>query len=414
VVAQLVEPPHPVVACAEQATTAITEALGYEPVFMDAEAKRAALLAISTHERRVAALKLKVMAASADVADADGARDVAAWLAPRTQAEPRPLRAEQRLAVALDKRWTQVAAGMAAGGVSFEQAQVIVGGLDELPDRLGIEVLTRAEAHLVELAQKHNPTELRILVRRILELAAPEIAEGEEARRLEEEEKRARDHSRLSLKPLGDGSTRISGLIPDEAGQRLATYLHAFTNPRKHPEAISGEEDRIPYPRQLAHAFCALLEHLDPDQLPVHGGDATTLMVTIGLDSLTKDLGTGTIIGGEALSATAIRRLACTAKIIPAVLGGNGEVLDLGRSRRLFSPAQRKAMALRDPTCFGEGCSIPAKWTEAHHLKPWSEGGKTDIKDGRLGCSYHHHLIHDPDYTHEILPNGKIRFHRKR
>jgi hypothetical protein len=295
-----------------------------------------------------------------------------------------------------------------------EQAVVIVRGLEDLPDRLGIEVLARAEAHLVELAKDHNPTELRILARRILELAAPEIAEGEEARRLQEEESRARDSCRLSLKPLGDGSTRISGLIPDESAQRLATYLHAFTNPRKHPEAISGEEDRIPYRRQLAQAFCALLEHLDPDRLPVHGGDATSLLVTIGLESLTAELGTGTIVGGEPLSATAIRRLACTANIIPAVLGGKGEILDLGRSRRLFSPVQRKAMALRDKTCRGEGCTVPARWTEAHHLKPWSEGGRTDIDDGVLGCSYHHHLMHDPNYTHEILPNGRIRFHRRR
>ena len=120
-----------------------------------------------------------------------------------------------------------------------------------------------------------------------------------------------------------------------------------------------GEEDRIPYPRRLGQAFDALLEHLDPTKLPQHGGDATTLLVTIGLESLRAELGTGTIVGGEPLSATAVRRLACTADIIPVVLGGKGEILDLGRTRRLFSPAQRKAMALRDQQCRGEGCTSP-------------------------------------------------------
>ncbi len=95
------------------------------------------------------------------------------------------------------------------------------------------------------------------------------------------------------------------------------------------------------------------------------------------------------------------------------MLGGKGEILDLGRSRRLFSPAQRKAMRLRDQQCRAEGCSVPAPWCEAHHWIPWSKGGKTDLDDGVLGCSFHHHLLHDPRYTHEILPNGDIRFHRR-
>nr|WP_281271747.1 HNH endonuclease signature motif containing protein [Nocardioides immobilis] len=161
------------------------------------------------------------------------------------------------------------------------------------------------------------------------------------------------------------------------------------------------------------------MEHLNPRKLPAHGGDATTVMVTITEESLIKRLATGGLIdadlsAGDNLSAEAIRRLACNAGIIPVVLGGKGEILDLGRTRRLFSPAQRKAMALRDKTCRGEGCTVPAPWCEVHHLKPWSQGGKTDIAHGIHGCNHHHHLLHDPNYTHEILPNGDIRFHRRR
>ena len=404
---------HPMVGCVERATEAVVESLTFEPVYMSTDAKRAALLAIAEHERRVAALKLRVMAASSDVADADGARDIAAWIAPRTRAEARPLRQDQKLALAIEERWPRVAAGMAEGIVSVEQAHAIVRGLAAIPARVGLEVIGRAEEHLVELAKDHNATELRILARRILDLVAPEIAEGEEAKRLEEEEKRAREHARLSLKPLGNGTTRISGLVPDEVAARLATYLHAYTSPRKAKDALSGEEDRIPYSRQLAHAFAALLEHLDPTKLPQYGGTATSVYVTIPIESLQKDLGVGETLDGQPLSASAIRRHACTAGIIPVVLGGKGEVLDLGRTRRLFSAAQRKALALIHRRCRGEGCSIPAAWCEAHHLKPWSEGGKTDLDDGILGCSYHHHLLHDPDYEHEILPNGDIRFHRK-
>ena len=115
----------------------------------------------------------------------------------------------------------------------------------------------------------------------------------------------------------------------------------------------------------------------------------------------------------QALSASEARRMACNAHIIPVVLGGKSEVLDLGRTRRLFSKAQRRALRLRDKRCRAEGCTIPAKWTEAHHLKPWSEGGSTNLDDAVGFCSHHHHRAHDHAYEHERLPNGDYRFHRR-
>ncbi|KAA1421142.1 DUF222 domain-containing protein [Nocardioides humilatus] len=412
-VAQLLEPPHQLVACIEAATAQIADALTYEPVFLSPEDQRAALLALNEQERRTAALKLKLMAASEGMADQDGARDVATWVAQRTRADVGPLRAQQRLAKALDERWQQVAEAMAAGGVSFEQAQVIVRGLGDLPDYLDPEIIACAETHAVELAQDHSPKELRLLLRRILDVAAPEIAEAEDAKRLEREEQQAREDMRLTVKDKGTGSMRIIIDVPGAIGQRLLTNLHAYANPRKADGTLDSDADRIPYPKKLAQAFCALLEHLDPAKLPQHGGMATTLVVTITKESLEKDLAIGSILGGDALSATELRRMACTAKIIPAVLGGKGEVLDLGRGRRLFSAAQRLALALRAGGCQAEGCGVPAAWTEAHHLKPWSEGGNTDIKDAVAVCNHDHQRLHDRRWHHEFLPNGKIRFSRK-
>jgi hypothetical protein len=96
------------------------------------------------------------------------------------------------------------------------------------------------------------------------------------------------------------------------------------------------------------------------------------------------------------------------------VLGGESEVLDLGRSSRLFSPAQRKAMAVRDRRCRTEGCTVPAAWCEAHHAtKPWAHGGLTNIADGVLLCAWHHHRAHDPRYDARRLPDGDYRFHRR-
>ena len=143
--------------------------------------------------------------------------------------------------------------------------------------------------------------------------------------------------------PPGSPST-----CPDSAATRLATYLEAFTSPRHHGV---GEGDRIPIDHQRGQAFCALLEAIDPKRLPAHGGDATTLIVTVSLEDLRKELGIAGLGPADKLTAGEVRRLACTAQIIPAVLDRKSEVLDLGRASRLFRPAQRKAMIIRDREC---------------------------------------------------------------
>jgi hypothetical protein len=282
---------------------------------------------------------------------------------------------------------------------------------------VGADVLQRAEATLVEYAEQFRPSQLRRLGRHILDVVAPEVAEAEEARRLAVEERHAAEVTRLSLRPLGDGTTRLSGRLPDAAASRLRTCLEAFTSPRReHPDALLAPADRMPYPRRLGLGFCALLEHVDPRILPDHGGDATTVMITMTLDQLRGELATAGIldgVDGTLMTASEARRLACNAQIIPAVLGGKSEVLELGRARRLFTPAQRRALRLRDRHCRSEGCTIPATWTEAHHLTPWSSAGRTDLANGILLCSQHHHRAHDTRYVADRLPNGDLRFHRR-
>ena len=105
----------------------------------------------------------------------------------------------------------------------------------------------------------------------------------------------------------------------------------------------------------------AFLENLPDTGLPVHGGTTTSVMVTLDLDTLLTGIGVATTSTGDRVTAEQARRLACQARIIPVVLGRKGEVLDLGRSARLFSPAQRKALAIRDRECTTEGCIDPRR-----------------------------------------------------
>jgi hypothetical protein len=109
--------------------------------------------------------------------------------------------------------------------------------------------------------------------------------------------------------------------------------------------------------------------------------------------------GTGNFVFTGPVAATTLRKLACDADIIPALLGTHGELLDLGRKTRLFTPTQRTALTARDQGCAFPNCTIPAPWCEAHHITYWSQGGPTNLNNGVLLCSAHHHLIHKEQWT---------------
>ncbi|MFE6507290.1 DUF222 domain-containing protein [Nocardioides sp. NPDC057764] len=409
----LQQPPHPVLEAVVTITGALDRVADANPSFMATDQKAATLVEIARAKAQLAELELRVIAAADDVAAESAARDVAAWLHHHTHQRPESLRADLHLATALDRTYALVAAAMRAGACNPAQAHVIVNALDDLPADLDVEMKTKAEEALVAYARQFDPVQLRRLGRRILEVIAPEIAEAEEARRLAAEETHARKKTRLAMRRLGDGTTRISAVVPDAAADRLATTLEAFASPRREDGTRTDTGEFLPYGRRLGRALCQLLETLDPARLPIHSGDATTVIVTIDLDQLRTEAGIAQTVGGTALTASEVRRLACTANIIPAVLGGNSEVLDLGRKQRLFTAAHRRALLLRTATCEAEGCDIPGTWAEAHHWIAWAQGGATDLDNAALLCSHHHHRAHDPAYPHERLPNGDIRFARR-
>ena len=365
-----------------------------------------------------------MLAAAEDVAAEHGARSPAAWLAHRTRADHAPAARQGRLAEALDARWHQLGEALVEGRASVAQAETITRALDALPDTVAPEVLVKAEAHLVAAAAAHTPTQLRVLGRKVLEVVAPEVYEDHERVLLEAEEARAARRTSLTMRVNGDGTTDIALRLPDAAAERLRVYLEAYTSPRQHGRdptrsgpvpALGAAVERRPYPVRLGQAFCALLEHLPATVLPIHGGTATTMIVTIDWPSSSHGTGVAQLATGGQISAGQARRLACTAGIIPLVLGGKSQPLDLGRTRRLFSPDQRKALVVRDRQCRVEGCTIPAAWCEAHHYTtPWTRGGRTDLADGILLCSHHHHRIHQTRYHHQLLPNGDIQLHLRR
>jgi 5-methylcytosine-specific restriction protein A len=112
---------------------------------------------------------------------------------------------------------------------------------------------------------------------------------------------------------------------------------------------------------------------------------------------------------GSSLTATGcrvgpkeIRRIACASAVIPLLLGGDGEPLDVGRAKRFATRYQRIALAVRDGGCAHPGCTVAAKWCQPHHIIHWINNGLTDLNNLVLLCRTHRQMIHHGDWIVRI------------
>ncbi len=311
---------------------ALDDLAGVDPVYLTVDERKARLSATSRLIARLEADRLRVLAVSDDIAVETGARSTAHWLADES-------RDSIGQVLALGRVGTVAREAMAEGAVNLAQAKVITEALDALPADLDPEMRAKGEAHLVGEAAHFGPRELKGLGRKLLEVIAPDIAEEAEYQRLVAEDRRARAATKATFRDRGDGSSDFHARLPTPTAHRLKTYLEAHTSPRRNP---LGDLDNLPMPRRRGEAFCALLENLPAKGLPQHGGTATAIVVTLGLDDLRNRLGLAETSTGDTLTAEQVRRLACQADLLPAVLGRKGHILDLGRTARLFSPGQRR------------------------------------------------------------------------
>ena len=103
---------------------------------------------------------------------------------------------------------------------------------------------------------------------------------------------------------------------------------------------------------------------------------------------------------GTRLPVSTVRRMCCDAEVLPAVLGADGEILDLGRSRRTASPAQRRALRVLHATCAEPSCRIGFDSCRIHHVRHWLEHqGPSDLENLLPLCERHHHQVHEGGWS---------------
>ncbi|MGH8911522.1 MAG: DUF222 domain-containing protein, partial [Acidimicrobiia bacterium] len=225
----------------------------------------------------------------------------------------------------------------------------------------------------------------------------------------DEPDDKEREPSQTFLSRTLGGRGRLDGDLDPEDYSLLAAALDTLitemvqTTPKK---------DLAPMPQLRAEALAEMARrHLDSPDTPTDHGNRPHLAVVIDWEVLTgrhRD-GISEFLDGTILTPEAAQRLACDANVCRLLTGPDGEILDLGRTRRTVSPAQWKALRIRDRHCQWAGCWRPWSWTDAHHIEHWViHDGPTDLNKLVLLCRHHHTLVHEGGWTLTGTPGHLI------
>ncbi|MDF9276749.1 DUF222 domain-containing protein [Arthrobacter sp. EH-1B-1] len=286
------------------------------------------------------------------------------------------------------------------GALSSRAATIIRNSVHRVSTVATGRELDAMEEHLVRQAVESDEDVLRALAQRWEDIIDQDGTEPTE--------KTLRARQGVFLRGRRHGLHFMEIGATDEQYEHLITVMNTATNPRTQG-TVSAPDEPTREQNLLDGLVSACRIALTGDGLPATGGHRPQVMVTINYRDLLKDLADsghdGHSVFAQQISARSIRKLACDADILPLVLGGKGQVLDIGRTQRLFPPHLRRALVARDKGCAFPDCTTPATWCEAHHIIPWAAGGTTNISDGVLLCTRHHHQIHEGNWTVESV-NG--------
>lgn len=342
-----------------------------------------------------------------------------------------------------------------AGAVPVESAVEIGHAVTALPVEVGPALRAEGDALLVGFATGRDgpvldATQLRFLGRHLHEVLDPQTCDELLAARLDREDADVHRRRYLSVTDDPSGGVRLRGLLTAEAGATLRAVLRPLAAPASRspnpptiepatgepgdptefliisqlpgdPDGAGSAGSEAPGPgglplqdertagQRLADALVDAAEHLlAHGGLPTTGGERPQLIVTVDHRTLLTGLGPSVTDDGTDLRVEDLRRLACDAVIVPAVLGTASQPLDLGRTARTATATQRRALTLRDGGCAFPGCDRPPSWCQAHHIRHWAILGPTDLANLVLLCGHHHRVLHR-DSWHIDPPVDGIR-----
>lgn len=294
---------------------------------------------------------------------------------------------------------SHVAAALAAGRIGVIAASEIIRMLDRVAVRADRDAVDAMERTLAESVAGLTLDQMRKLIVRAEAILDPDG--------LEPKERELHAERSLVIRQEPDGGISMQAHWDAETGAPVVAAVEGYvTGILRRNEKIGDPAMRDPrsVKQMQADALAELCRHgIGCEWVPT--APSTTVVVRVSLEDLENRTGHATIDGiAQPIPASAVRRMAADAQVIPCVLGGDSAVLDWGRRRRLFTVSQKLALVERDGGC--AFCGAPPGFTVAHHLRWWKrDHGPTDLDNGILLCTACHHRIHDDGW--EIRIDGK-------
>lgn len=325
--------------------------------------------------------------------------DTAEWWQGQGGISGKAARVEVRLAREL-AAFPLVRQALAAGELSGNQAAAMVAGLVSLPADAPAEAVEEAQRWLIDQARRLDLDTLRRTALTVTEVVLPEQAAESQAEAAAEQQKRARRGRYFAYgRNESEGTMWFRGRVPIAEGEVLISAINNRAHRAWRAEAATRAANRRS--EGLAETESSTMSQLRADALielagqgPDGSPNRARLTVLVSAADLMDDLGMGTLSeSGEPIDPEELRRLACDAGILPAVMGGPSQVLDLGREQRLVTQELRQALVIRDRGCVFPGCDRPPGDCEAHHVTPWTKGGSTSLPNLVLLCPHHHRMV---------------------
>jgi hypothetical protein len=282
-----------------------------------------------------------------------------------------------------------LAAAVLGARVGVRNAAVALAEMDKLRPRLRDEALEAVWQGFIQIATDHGPEQIRQLRERLIAT----YGRDKEFQRRHDQLK----HGVALSQPMDDDGMATYRLRLDPEGREV---LEAMLGPLSAPRPTPSCPDLRSSDQRRADALVQICRRAAAAGGAAPATTKAAVYVTVDFWDLQRRTGAGTTLAtGQLLAPETIRRIACDATIIPAVLGAGSEVLDVGRARRLFAPGLLHAMWLRDRGCTIPGCGAPPFWADAHHLVHWVDGGPTSLTNAALLCGRHHTIAHQRGWT---------------
>jgi hypothetical protein len=223
------------------------------------------------------------------------------------------------------------------------------------------------------------------------------------------------EHERryLEIRYDDDGSMIIRARLPREEGalvlKAIEKRLDEIGTDHRVPGSNEGSS-RIAHDKADALVAIARAE-LQGEKPIASSADRYQVIVHADVEAVRGNGGMSYLEDGAGLASETVRRLLCDCSFVGVVRDSDGSVLDLGRKARTITPAQRRALNIRDDGCVFPGCTNK-HYTDGHHLKHWIAGGDSDLENLALLCAFHHRLVHEGGFTMLREPDGSFTFFR--